>query len=235
MDLAPEELLPVPPLVAAWPSAGGATTAATASGAATAAFARNKFGHEFRELPRMNATEVTEFFLKFGQNPVSGSPGSAALPRRGRCFEGWTADKVFNYVLVNLVDGNVFVAAAAGLPTQPRSGIGLAAIAWPGDAATIIANAERGLPQYDWTGFPVCTGVTNGSSIPLCGTASLDSILVADVAGDRKLMPEILAQVVAPRAIFEKRIFTYRRGGSATGLRLVELSWKTVLRFSNQK
>ena len=114
----------------------------------------------------MNATEITEFFLKWCQR--HGRPG--------RCFEGWGKEKVFNYVLVNLVHRNVFAA-------RDRFGlIALAAIAWPADAATIIAKAERGLPQFDWKGFP-----TDG-----------DSILIADVAGDRRLCPRFLSKLRRP-------------------------------------
>jgi hypothetical protein len=138
----------------------------------------------------MNTTEITRFFLM----------------RRGRCFEGWTRDKVAKYVLVNAVYRNVFVAL-------DRFGlIGAAAILWPNDAATIKAIAEAGQPQFTW------------SPTPRDG----DSILIADVAGDRRLISQILKQVMAvaaPPAIFQKRIFTYRRG------KLVELSWPTILRF----
>lgn len=141
----------------------------------------------------MNTTEVTKFFLK----------------NKGRCFEGWTPNKVAKYVLVNAVYRNVFVALDNfGL-------IGAAAILWPNDAATIRAIAESDEPQFTW------------SPTPRDG----DSILIADVAGDRRLMPQILKQVMANGPwrchpnIFQKRIFTYRRG------KLVELSWGTVLRF----
>lgn len=136
----------------------------------------------------MNTTEVTNFFLS----------------HRGKCFEGWTPDKVAKYVLVHAVYRNVFVAL-------DRFGlIGAAAILWPNDAATIRAMAELDKPQFTW------------SPTPKDG----DSILIADVAGDRQFMPEILRHVMAhwpdsPR----KRLFTYRRGN------LVELSWKTVNRF----
>ncbi|HEV2456379.1 MAG TPA: hypothetical protein VGY98_19100 [Verrucomicrobiae bacterium] len=136
------------------------------------------------------------------------------LSHRGRCFENWSAEKIYNYVLVNCVHRNVFVAC------DGDGRIALAAIAWRNDAARIEENERLGLPQYDWKGFP-----KDG-----------DSILIADVAGDRKLMPEILKQVMdcwchgpwrsrSLPNIFQKRIFTYRRG------RLVELGWKTVFRF----
>ena len=92
--------------------------------------------------------------------------------------------------------------------------VGAAAILWPNDAAKIQAIAELDKPQFTWSPTP-----PNG-----------DSILIADVAGDRGLVPQILKQVMAhwpdsPR----KRLFTYRRG------RLVELSWKTVKRFTYGK
>jgi hypothetical protein len=85
--------------------------------------------------------------------------------------------------------------------------IGAAAILWPNDAATIKAIADLDKPQFAW------------SPTPKDG----DSILIADVAGNRKFMPEILKQVMDrwydgpwrchPQAnIFQKRIFTYRRG-----------------------
>lgn len=115
---------------------------------------------------------------------------------------------VAKYILVNAVYRNVLVAL-------DRFGlIGAAAILWPNDAATIRAIAESDKPQFTWSPTP-----TDG-----------DSILIADVAGDRRLMPQILKQVMAhwpdsPR----KRLFTYRRGN------LVELSWKTVKRFTYGK
>lgn len=136
----------------------------------------------------MNTTEITNFFLS----------------HRGKCFEGWTRDKVAKYVLVHAVYRNVFVVF-------DRIGvIGAAAILWPNDAATIKAIAEACQPQFTWTPTP-----KDG-----------DSILIADVAGDRRFMPEILKQAAVPLPnIFQKRLFTYRRG------KLVELSWPTVLRF----
>jgi hypothetical protein len=154
------------------------------------------------------ALQIAEFFLK----------------HRGRCFEGWSTDKVFYYILVNHLHGNVFVA-------RNRSGlIALAAIAWLDNAARIRDLDARALPLFDWNGFP----------------ESGDSIVVADVAGDRRLMPEILKQVMAlrvvsatlatapqdntaPPAIFQKRLFTYRRR------KLRELSWLAVVRFSGLK
>jgi hypothetical protein len=159
---------------------------------------------------------------------ISHHPSSAAstalaiatffLRRRGRCFAGWKSDKVFYYVLVNLLNGNVFIAlekfGRKGTSALPQ--IGLAAIAWLDDAARIMDLNARALPLFDWNEFP----------------KSGDSIVVADVAGDRKLMPEILKQatarwavVSATPAIFQKRLFTYRRG------KLVEMSWPAVMRF----
>jgi hypothetical protein len=166
------------------------------------------------------------------------------LNHRGRCFEGWSTDKIFYYVLVNLLNRNVFVALAdkfGRIGTSVLPGIGLAVIAWLDDAARIQDLDACGLPLFDWNGFP-----SDG-----------DSIVIADVAGDRRLMPEILKQAIvrwgehAPRVLFrapsretdavarpdargaralptQKRLFTYRRR------KLVELSWKTVIRFSNQ-
>lgn len=136
---------------------------------------------------------------------------------RGRCFPGWDGRKIADYLLVQLVHGNVFVARAPGEATRPTGPIAFAAIAWLNDAERIVENDRMGLPQYDWNRFP----------------SGGDSILIADVAGDRSLMPEILKQVMArvdkwhchPHAIFQKRLFTYRRG------KLVEPSWKTIFRF----
>lgn len=175
----------------------------------------------------VNATELTEFFLK----------------RKGRCFEGWSEEKIFNYVLVNCVHGNVFFARTPGEGARPAGPIALAAIAWLGDAATIKHKAELDSPQFSWDGFSeqqspdrkgagFCLARSMGNRSLTVG-AQLDSILIADVAGDRRFMPEILKQVMArrvpaPPAIFQKRLFTYRRG------KLVELSWATVRRFFQQ-
>ncbi len=127
------------------------------------------------------------------------------LSHRGRCFNGWTELKISQYVLWHLLNGTVFVAS------EPPFEVALAVIAWPGNADAMQALAHYKMPQFVWQELP-----KNG-----------DSILIADVAGDRKLMPEILKQVHgawpdSPR----KRLFTYRRA------KLVELSWTTILRFS---
>jgi hypothetical protein len=147
------------------------------------------------------ALAIATFFLNRSRRPQK-TPGEGTRPT---CFAGWKSDKVFYYVLVNLLNGNVFVA-------PDRFGkIGLVAIAWVDDAVRIMDLNARALPLFDWNEFP----------------KSGDSIVVADVAGDRKLMPEILEQAMgrwvdAP----QKRLFTYRRG------KLAELSWKKILRFS---
>jgi len=179
------------------------------------------FGMQRKQQP-MNAIQIAEFFLS----------------RRGRCFEGWSTDKVFYYILVNHLHDNIFVA-------RDRFGlIALAAIAWLDDEEQIVNRDIAGLPQFDW-------------EHPKGWTPNGDSILIADVAGDRSLMPEILKQAMvrwgahASRVLFrassretdavarpdaretralpiQKRLFTYRRG------KLAELSWTTVYRFSNQ-
>ena len=130
------------------------------------------------------------------------------LSHRGRCFEAWKAENIEPYVLVNIVRKHVFAAR------NSVGGIGIVAIAWLKNAANILADDAEGFSQFSWGFYP-----KNG-----------DSILIADVAGDRKLMPEILKQVMAhwpdsPR----KKLFTYRRG------KLVELSWQTVMRFTYGK
>ena len=99
----------------------------------------------------------------------------------------------------------------SSLSTRHSSPVALAAIAWLGNADAIQALATYGMPQFVWQELP-----KNG-----------DSILIADVAGNRRWMPEILKQVYgawpdSPR----KRVFTYRRS------KLVELNWQTIFRFS---
>lgn len=151
----------------------------------------------------MNATELTDFFLK----------------HRGRCFGGWTTDKLFKYILVNCVRRNVFAA-------RDRFGlIAVAAIAWLDDAARITDLDARRLPQFQWEPEHPKGGSATGQWTP-----NGDSILIADVAGDRKFMPEILKQVTARWADAPcERLFTYRRG------KLIELHWTTVMRFSQMR
>ena len=99
-------------------------------------------------------------------------------------------------------------------PHHPQPAIGnpqFVVIAWPDNALKIRALAAYGMPQFVW------------QELPRDG----DSILIADVAGDRSLMPEILKQIMTRLpAIFRKRLFTYRRG------KLAELSWGTIFRLS---
>ncbi|HTV41610.1 MAG TPA: hypothetical protein VMF08_13595 [Candidatus Sulfotelmatobacter sp.] len=158
----------------------------------------------------MNATELTEFFLKHrGERTRPRVPQDA--PTRPCCFGGWQADKIFSYVLVHCVRRNVFAA-------RDRCGhVAFAAIAWLDDAARIKDLDARGLSQFEWE-----------PEHPQGWTPNGDSILIADVAGDRRFMPEILKQVTArwPEAP-RRRLFTYRRG------KLVELNWQTILRFGS--
>lgn len=122
---------------------------------------------------------------------------------KGRCFEGWSTKKLHDYVLVNVVRRNVFYALDGAK-------IGLAAIVWPEYARMIRALDAAGEPQFSWT---IC---------PHKG----DSLLIADVAGQRALMPEIFKQVQERWPDCRRqRLFTYRRGA------LVELTWETATRF----
>jgi len=194
-----------------------------------------------RQQHQMNATEITRFFLSHRGRPARRSLGGAG------CFNGWSVEKIFNYVLVNCVHGNVFVARAPGegsgssTRNQPAGPIALAAIAWLDDAAAIKRKAELDLPQFSWEGFPEqqSRARQQAENRSLTVGAQLDSILIADVAGDGRLMAEILKQVMGRWCdgpwrchplpnIFQKRLFTYRRG------KLVELSWATVRRFASR-
>jgi hypothetical protein len=128
------------------------------------------------------------------------------LENRGRCFPGWPSATLFRFAAWHWLNGTLFAAYdSAGQPA-------LVAIAWLADFATVQARARRGEPLFDW------------QSLPLDG----DTILIADVVGNRKFTGEIIQQVHgvwpdSPR----KRLLTHRRG------RLVELSWPTLVRFQS--
>jgi hypothetical protein len=127
------------------------------------------------------------------------------LEHRGRCFAGWTAAKVFRFVAWHILNGTLFVAFSE------NGTLGLVVIAWPEIADDVTVRARDGAPQFVW------------DNVPREG----DCFLIADVAGNRKLMPDILEQVSgawpdSPR----KRLFTYRRS------RLKEMDWTTIRRFT---
>ena len=128
------------------------------------------------------------------------------LTRRGACFKGVDAAKLFRYVAFHLLLGSLFV-------DRDVNGVKMMVFVWRGWAADIQRRAAEDLPQFEWK-LPTNEG---------------DSLFIAEVIGNRRSMAHILKLVKAhwPESP-GFRLFTYRRHG------LAELSWNTVLRFSHE-
>ena len=127
------------------------------------------------------------------------------MEHRGRCFDGWPASQLYKFCAYHWLNGTLFASCA------PDGAFRLVVIAWLENAARIIARAAAGTPHFTW------------EQLPKDG----DSILIADVVGERSLLPDVRRQVNgawpdSPR----KRLFAFRKG------RLVELAWPTIDRLT---
>lgn len=132
------------------------------------------------------------------------------LERRGKCFAGMDAAKLFRYVAFNLINGNLFVER------DETGRVQMVVFAWRDDAGEILRRDADNEPQFTWQ-MPNHEG---------------NSILIGQVIGKRRWMPQLLNMVMAhwpasPRL----RLFTYRRRHDAP--RLTEITWPTITRFTH--
>jgi hypothetical protein len=127
------------------------------------------------------------------------------LERQGRCFKGWSADKIFKFLAWHYLNGSLFMVT-----TNEHEGTRILAVgvAWPMDAAMIRYRDAEGLPLFEWQP---------------CDWDG-DALLISTVFGERKYCAVLLKLALNqwPQC---KTVFTYRRGV------LVELDEGVLGRF----
>jgi hypothetical protein len=131
------------------------------------------------------------------------------MEHQGKCFNGFSAAKVFRYVAFHLLTENLFVQ------TNKNGKVQMVVFAWKANASDILHRDASMLPQFNWI-KPQDSG---------------DAILIAQVIGNRRWMPQIFSQVMAhwpdsPRL----RLFAYRWRENAP--KLTELTWTAITRFT---
>ncbi len=128
------------------------------------------------------------------------------LEHRGRCFAGWSANKIFKYVAFHFLSGTLFLVRDGDQITG-------VAIGWLGKAAEFLRRDERGIPQFAW-------------GLPEKGNA----LLIADVFGSRETCGKLWEQALKkwPKI---NRVFTYRQGGQEQRPHLIEFTPETLKRF----
>lgn len=125
------------------------------------------------------------------------------LAKGGKCFADWPVKTLFAYVFFHLVDHGVFVCRQNGQ-------IVAVMFAWATSVAAITQRHQQGLSPFNWER----------------SRNHEDGGFLAEVIGERSLLPRLLKQVTAKWPDWkEKKIFTYRDG------QLVELPKEVIGRM----
>ncbi len=125
------------------------------------------------------------------------------LKHRGRCWRGWSAEKIFKYVGFHVCSGTIVVTG------EPVSGV---AIGWTSSVAEIIRRDRSGEPQFAWS------TIDEGRALLIC-----------EVFGNKQTSAT-LWRMALEKWPFINRIFTYRSTGGKRQ-ELVELSFQKLARF----
>ncbi len=120
------------------------------------------------------------------------------IEHQGRCWRGWSANKIFRYIAFHFLAGTL----AAVRANNTIAGVG---IAWLGNASEFIRRDVEREPQFDW-------------KLPQKGNA----LMVAEVFGVRSECKRLWGGCLN-RWPHVSRIFTHRQKRNEAKPRLVEL------------
>jgi hypothetical protein len=129
------------------------------------------------------------------------------IEHQGRCWKGWSANKIFRYLSFHFLAGTLGVTRA----NNTIVGVG---IAWPDSSTEILRRDKDKELQFNWR-------------LPEKG----DALMIAEVFGARSVCGKLWIVALSrwPRI---QRIFTHRQKRNDAEPMLVELNIKTVLRMT---